>query len=300
MTISSWQRNASRSGNVAKRNPRTGSRFDDFLKKEGIFEEVQAKALKRALAEQLQESMQAAKLTKLDMAKKMATSRSQLDRVLDPSNVSVQLDTLVGAAGRRARAQVPDHDRGRQRRTTAGSRQSAIRGDPSQSALGSRLHVRRDVDRIRVRGVRDRRVRASYHRLARVALDARRVGSRCIGAGDLVALWHRGCGASQRSRQPISVDPVLERLAEAGAQPSVGSVGDSYDNALAETIIGLFKTEVIHHRGPWRTLGSVEYATLEWVDWFNHRRLLEPIGNIPPAELEATYHQSTSQLPMAA
>ena len=92
------RRNASRSGNVAKRNPRTGSRFDDFLKEEGIFEEVQAKALKRALAEQLEESRQAAKLTKLDMAKKMVTSRSQLDRVLDPSNVSVQLDTLIKAA----------------------------------------------------------------------------------------------------------------------------------------------------------------------------------------------------------
>jgi antitoxin HicB len=83
---------------VAKRNPRIGSRFDDFLKEEGMFEEVQAKALKRALAEQLEESMQAAKLTKLDMAKKMATSRSQLDRVLGPSNVSVQLDTLIKAA----------------------------------------------------------------------------------------------------------------------------------------------------------------------------------------------------------
>ena len=91
-----------------------------------------------------------------------------------------------------------------------------------------------------------------------------------------------------------------ERLAEIGAQPSVGSVGDSYDNALAETIIGLFKTEIIHHRGPWRNLDAVEYATLEWVDWFNHQRLLEPIGNIPPAELEAAYYQSTSQLPMAA
>jgi len=83
---------------VAKRNVHTGSKFDDFLKNEGIFEEVQAKALKRALAEQLEESMQAAKLTKLDMARKMATSRSQLDRVLDPSNVSVQLDTLIKAA----------------------------------------------------------------------------------------------------------------------------------------------------------------------------------------------------------
>ena len=93
---------------------------------------------------------------------------------------------------------------------------------------------------------------------------------------------------SDRGSQYLSIR-YSERLAEAGAQPSVGSVGDSYDNALAETIIGL-----------WRHLEAVEYATLEWVDWFNHRRLLEPIGNIPPAELEATYHQSTSQLPMAA
>jgi transposase InsO family protein len=79
----------------------------------------------------------------------------------------------------------------------------------------------------------------------------------------------------------------------------VGSVGDSYDNALAETIIWLYKAEVIYRRGPWRNLEAVEYATLEWVDWFNHRRLLEPIGNVPPAEFEASYHQSMGQLPMA-
>ena len=83
---------------MAKRNPRTGSSFDDFLKEEGLYEEVHAKALKRALTEQLQDSMHAARLTKFKMARKMATSRSQLDRVLDPSNVSVQLDTLVKAA----------------------------------------------------------------------------------------------------------------------------------------------------------------------------------------------------------
>jgi len=75
-----------------------------------------------------------------------------------------------------------------------------------------------------------------------------------------------------------------ERLAEAGIEPSVGSVGDSYDNALAETINGLYKAEVIHRRGPWRSFEAVEYATLEWIDWFNHRRLLEPIGNIPPVK----------------
>lgn len=76
-----------------------------------------------------------------------------------------------------------------------------------------------------------------------------------------------------------------ERLLEAGIEPSVGSVGNSYDNALAETVIGLFKTEVIRPRGPWRSLETVEYATLKWVDWYNTRRLFEPIGNIPPAEL---------------
>ena len=91
-----------------------------------------------------------------------------------------------------------------------------------------------------------------------------------------------------RGSQYLSIR-YSERLAEAGAEPSVGSVGDSYDNALAETIIGLYKTEVIHRRGPWRTSEAVEYATLEWVDWFNQRRLLEPIGNVPPAELEASY-----------
>ena len=91
-----------------------------------------------------------------------------------------------------------------------------------------------------------------------------------------------------------------DRLAEAGAEPSVGSVGDSYDNALAETIIGLFKTELIHPRGPLRTVDDVEYATVEWVDWFNHRRLLQPIGDIPPAELEQSYYQQLQESAKAA
>jgi putative transposase len=91
-----------------------------------------------------------------------------------------------------------------------------------------------------------------------------------------------------------------ERLAEAGIEPSVGSVGDSYDNALAETINGLFKAEVIHRRGPWRSFDAVEFATLEWVDWFNHRRLLEPIGNVPPAEAEARYYAQTEVQALAA
>ena len=91
-----------------------------------------------------------------------------------------------------------------------------------------------------------------------------------------------------------------ERLVEAGIEPSVGSVGDSYDNALAETVIGLFKTEVIRRRGSWRSLEAVEFATLEWVDWFNTRRLLEPIGNIPPAESEARYYHAQAETPALA
>ena len=104
---------------------------------------------------------------------------------------------------------------------------------------------------------------------------------------------------SDRGVQYVSIK-YSERLAEAGIEPSVGSVGDSYDNALAETVIGLFKTEVIHRRGPWRSFDTVEYATLEWVDWFNNRRLLEPIGNIPPAEAEANYYATLEEPRMAA
>ena len=91
-----------------------------------------------------------------------------------------------------------------------------------------------------------------------------------------------------------------ERLAEAGVEPSAGSKGNSYDNALAESIIGLYKTEVIDRRGPWRKLDEVEYATLEWVDWFNHRRLPEPIGNVPPAELELMYDRQQDESATAA
>ena len=94
---------------------------------------------------------------------------------------------------------------------------------------------------------------------------------------------------SDRGTQYLSIR-YTERLAEAGIEPSVGSIGDSYDNALAETVIGLYKTEIIRRRGPWRNLEAVEFATLEWVDWFNNRRLFEPIGNIPPVEFEEAYY----------
>jgi transposase InsO family protein len=95
---------------------------------------------------------------------------------------------------------------------------------------------------------------------------------------------------SDRGSQYVSIR-YSERLAEAGVEPSVGSKGDSYDNALAETINGLYKAELIHRRGPWKTREAVEIATLEWVSWFNHHRLLGPIGYIPPAEAEANYYE---------
>jgi transposase InsO family protein len=111
-----------------------------------------------------------------------------------------------------------------------------------------------------------------------------------------MAIWRRQAQLqglvhhSDRGSQYLSIR-YTERLAEAGAVTSVGSHGDSYDNALAETIIGLYKTELIRRRGPWKGLDQVEYATLEWVDWFNHRRLLEPIGHVPPAEFEAAFRR---------
>ena len=104
--------------------------------------------------------------------------------------------------------------------------------------------------------------------------------------GDLEGLVHH----SDRGSQYLSIR-YTERLAAAGGVTSVGSRGDSYDNALAETIIGLYKTELIRRRGPWRGIDDVEYATLEWVDWFNNRRLLEPIGDVSPAEFEAAFHR---------
>ena len=101
-------------------------------------------------------------------------------------------------------------------------------------------------------------------------------------------------------RRPLEPKQYLsirytDRLAEMGIAPSVGSVGESYDNALAETINGLYKAEVIHRDGPWRSIDEVEFATLEWIDWFNNRRLFGPIGNIPPAEFEAMYDRQEGE-----
>ena len=118
------------------------------------------------------------------------------------------------------------------------------------------------------------------------------------------ALWSRTkteglIHHSDRGSQYLSIR-YTERLAEADIDASVGSVGDSYDNALAETINGLYKTEVIRRRGPWKNIEGVEYATLEWVDWFNNRRLLEPIGDVPPAEYEMMYYRQLEESAMVA
>ena len=104
---------------------------------------------------------------------------------------------------------------------------------------------------------------------------------------------------SDRGSQYVSIR-YTERLAEAGIEPSVGSKGDSYDNALAETINGLYKAELIHRRAPWKTREAVELATLEWVSWFNHHRLLAPIGYVPPAEAEANYYRQLARQAMPA
>ena len=116
-----------------------------------------------------------------------------------------------------------------------------------------------------------------------------------------MAVWQRGHEShpttagelihhSDAGSQYTSVR-FTEHLELEGISPSIGSVGDAYDNALMETINGLYKTELIHRRAPWKTKEAVEFATLEWVSWFNHHRLLEPIGYIPPAEAEANYYR---------
>jgi len=126
--------------------------------------------------------------------------------------------------------------------------------------------------------------RVSTSMKADLVLDAleQAVHARCETEG----LIHH----SDRGKQYLSIR-YSERLGECGIQASVGTTGDSYDNALAESIIGLFKAEVIHRRGPWRCVDNVEYATLEWVDWFNNRRLFGPIGDVPPIEFEEAYYR---------
>ena len=151
---------------------------------------------------------------------------------------------------------------------------------------------REDID-VFARRIVGWRVSSSLH--ADIALDALEQALYDRGVNQKTGLVHH----SDRGVQYLSIR-YADRLSEVGISPSVGGVGDSYDNALAETINGLYKTEVIRSRGPWRNIEDVEFATLTWVDWFNHRRLLEPIGNVPPAEFEAAYYEQLEGSAMAA
>jgi transposase InsO family protein len=167
--------------------------------------------------------------------------------------------------------------------------QGAIRGKLLRTTISDKAFV---IDAYARRIVGWRASRSAHADFVLDALEQALHDRRPAGRGGLV---HH----SDRGAQYVSIK-YTERLAEAGIEPSVGSVGDSYDNALAETINGLYKAEVIHRRGPWRNFEAVEFATLEWVDWFNNRRLLQPIGNIPPAEAEERYYAMWNETAMAA
>ena len=173
----------------------------------------------------------------------------------------------------------------------ARSRQPPVLRASAEHAVGVGLRLRRDlagfvcvaffIDTYARRIVGWRASRTAHASFVLDALEQALHDRRPAHRGGLI---HH----SDRGSQYVSIK-YTERLAEAGIEPSVGSVGDSYDNALAETINGLYKAELIHRRAPWKTKESVEFVTLEWVSWFNHHQLLEPIGYIPPAEAEANY-----------
>ena len=167
--------------------------------------------------------------------------------------------------------------------------------------MGRGLHLRPGLGRDGVRRVRHRRLLPADPGLAGRHVHEDRPGPDALeqalwtrrqdGRRDLAGLIHHHDAGSQHTSVAFT-----ERLAAAGVSASVGTAGDAYDNALAESVIGLYKTELIKHRGPWRTAGQVEIATLDYVDWFNHRRLYEACGDIPPAELEAAYYSHTTSL----
>jgi putative transposase len=206
---------------------------------------------------------------------------------------------FAGGDPRQARQ---NHDQRQGGTMPAGSRQSPVQGATTDAlwlsdftyvaTLSGFVYVAFVIDAYARRIVGWRASRTAHASFVLDALEQALQDRRPVHRGGLI---HH----SDRGSQDVFIK-YTERLAEAGVEPSVGSVGDSYDNALAETINGLNKAEVIHRRGPWRSSEAVEFATLEWVDWFNNRRLLEPIGNIPPAEAEQRYYAMLKNPAMAA
>lgn len=206
-----------------------------------------------------------------------------------------------GASRHLARQACQNHGVGQVCSLSARPRQSPLQDSSTEHALASDftylatwqgfVYVAFVINAFARRIVGWRASRTAHAGFVLDALDQALHDRRLVKRGGLI---HH----SDRGSQYVSIR-YSERLAEAGIEPSVGSVGDSYDNALAETINGLYKVEVIHRRGPWRNFEAVEFATLEWVDWFNHRRLLEPIGNIPPAEAEQRYYAMLGEPAMA-
>ena len=175
----------------------------------------------------------------------------------------------------------------------AGQGQPAVPGRATEPTLGLGLHVCLDLAGLAVRGLRDRRVCSVDRGLAGEQFDANGLRARRVGTGAVraSARARQQPGPSLGPRFAIRVYSV-QRASGRGRYRAVGErKGDSYDNALAETINGLYKAELIHRRAPWKTKEAVELATLEWVAWFNNHRLLEPIGYIPPAEAEANYYR---------
>ena len=198
-------------------------------------------------------------------------------------------DAPDGSAGDCSRKISANDDQQQGGALSARSGEPGFPGSCTERALGLRLHLYRHLGGLCRCRFRHRRLCPAHRRLAGAAagfvLDALEQALHARQPMRGSGLVHH----SDRGVQYLSIR-YSERLAEAGIVPSVGSVGDSHDNALAETVIGLFKAEVIRPRGPWRSLKAVEIATLEWVDWFKTRRLLEPIGHIPPAEAEDRYY----------
>ena len=202
-------------------------------------------------------------------------------------------DAPARAARRDARQGRAHDDQRHQGSVPAGSGRQGLQGRQAPSALGVRIHVRVDLAGLAVRGLCRRCVRPAHRGLACEQFHAHRLRPRCPGASPV----RKATRARRRPDPPLGPRVAYvsirytQRLAEAGIEPSVGSKGDSYDNALAETINGLYKAELIHRRAPWKTKESVELATLQWVSWFNNHRLMEPLGYIPPAEAEANYYR---------